>query len=166
MLASPRNLVALAETAAEVLRADISLTTNEKSGRGRPRKTDSEEKIAERIGVPQPTINVAKQHVAAVNKYPELKTIPTQKDALTIAKNLDSLSDVERGHARKKLKENDSETLTTLPVLTMLNYAHKVRETLSFTKFCAPPRATQKEPETASLRRDPYPHGEAGLRPE
>jgi len=68
-------LVKLAETAAEILKKrDSSPNGSDKSPRkrGAQAKADSEDKISERIGVPRQTINVAKQHVAAVTKYPEL----------------------------------------------------------------------------------------------
>jgi hypothetical protein len=57
------NLVQLAEVAAEVLASDLLPNLGNKSsrGRGRPKKTDSEEKVAERIGVPRQTIALAKQ---------------------------------------------------------------------------------------------------------
>ncbi len=71
------NLVQLAEVSAEVLAPDLLPTVSNKSprGRGRPKKTDSEKKIAERIGVPRQTINDAKQHLAALKRYPELEII-------------------------------------------------------------------------------------------
>jgi hypothetical protein len=99
--------VKLVEVAAKVAISEFSPNAGKNPKGGRPRKPDSEAKLAERIGVPQQTINVAKQHVAAVARYPELKTIPTQKDALTVAKNLDRLSDVERVHARRKTKASE-----------------------------------------------------------
>jgi hypothetical protein len=81
-----KNIVALAETAATVLQSEF-LSKNDKNPKGgRPHKADSEEKISERTGVPQPRINEARRHVAAVEKYPELAAlIPTQKDAITVA---------------------------------------------------------------------------------
>jgi len=75
-----KNVVALAETAAEVL------STTDKTPKpkgGRPTKgAVSDEAVAERIGIPRATIHNAKQHVAAVTSYPELAApgIP-QKDA-------------------------------------------------------------------------------------
>lgn len=65
-------------------------------------------------GISQPTINRAKLHVEVFNKYPELKLIPTQKDALTIAKNLDALLETEREVKRQKIEQNDSDTWTEL----------------------------------------------------
>jgi hypothetical protein len=97
----------LAETAKKVIQADLSLNGNNKSKRkrGRQPKADSEAKVAERIGVAQPTLNIAKQHVAAVERYPELKEIiHTQKDVLTVSKNLDKLPEGEREKAQKPLR--------------------------------------------------------------
>jgi ParB-like chromosome segregation protein Spo0J len=85
-----KQYVALAETAVEVL--PVAGKTSTSKG-GRPTKQAvSEEAIAERIGVPRQTIDRAKQHVAAVNKYPELANprIP-QKEAITIALRASSL---------------------------------------------------------------------------
>jgi hypothetical protein len=59
--------------------------------------------------------NVAKQHVAAVEKYPELAAlISTQKDAITVAKNLDTLPEEERTQARARLMKHDQSTLALL----------------------------------------------------
>jgi hypothetical protein len=79
-----KNLVALAETAAKVL-SDLSSAVDDKSKRGRPEKKASEDRIAERVGVPRPTIHNAKAHVAAVTNYPELAApgIPPQPRHLT-----------------------------------------------------------------------------------
>lgn len=112
-----RVLVKLAEVAANVLRSDsLPNASNESSRkRGGQSKPDSETKIADRIGVPQQTINVAKQHVAAVTRYPELAVVaPTQKDAITVAKNLDTLPDEARTEARTQLKKHDQTVLATL----------------------------------------------------
>jgi hypothetical protein len=87
-----RNVVALAETATEILAKEFSPNGSKNPKGGRPQKADSEQKVAARIGIPQQTINVAKQHVAAVNRYPELAApgIP-QKDAITIALRASSM---------------------------------------------------------------------------
>lgn len=112
-----KNLVRLVETAAEVLRKDSLLNANNESPRkrgGQP-KPDADTKIAERIGVPQPTISVARHHVAAVERYPELAVVaPTQKDAITVAKNLDALPDSDRDAARSRLMKHDQSTLAVL----------------------------------------------------
>jgi hypothetical protein len=60
-----------------VLAAEYLPESGKKSprGRGQPKKPNSETKVAERIGVPQQTINLAKQHLAALKRYPELEII-------------------------------------------------------------------------------------------
>lgn len=107
-----KHLVALAETAAEVL----ATSAKTKTKGGRPTNLAvSETIISERIGVPRRTINEAQRHVAAVNKYPELASIiPTQKDTITVAKNLDALPEDKRTEARSRLMSHDQSTLATL----------------------------------------------------
>ncbi len=94
----------LAETAAKILDGDsLSKLDNEsKRKRGGQPKPVTEVKVAERLGIPRTTINHAKEHVAAVRKYPELAAtgIP-QKDAIAIAKNLDALPEDERTEGRE-----------------------------------------------------------------
>lgn len=67
--------------------------------------------------VRQGSINLpnAIQHVAAVTSYPELAApgIP-QKDAITIAKNLDALPEDERTEARSRIISNDTNTKAVL----------------------------------------------------
>jgi hypothetical protein len=55
-----RQLVELAEQAAENLNAEFLATVarNSKRAEGRPQKADAETKIAERIGIPQQTIAI------------------------------------------------------------------------------------------------------------
>jgi hypothetical protein len=132
-----KNIVKLVETAKKVesKKGDLRSIVEQKSegtakpvtnGRGRPSKPDSLRAVSERVSIPVTTIHRAKEHVEAVKKYPEIAIIPTQKDALTIAKNLDALPEEKRPEARRKLAENDSETLTTLaekPPMRQREYA-------------------------------------------
>lgn len=104
-----RQMVALAEVAAEVLLSDSKTQSN-----GRPSKLPvSEEKIAERIGVSRPTLNNATRHVAAIDAYPEL-TSHTQADALKIAAKLDAMPDEERAETRAKVLAHDGAILAAL----------------------------------------------------
>lgn len=104
-----RQMVALAETAAEVLATDAKSPNG-----GRPTKLAvSEDKIAERIGVSQRTINNATRHVAAIDAYPELTPFP-QTDALKIAAKLDAMPDPERVEARAAVIAHDGATLARL----------------------------------------------------
>lgn len=104
-----RKLVELAETA-EGLLATSAKTT------GRPPKGAApEQAVAERIGVPRRTLGDAKAHVAAVDRYPELTRVGgTQKDVLTIARNLDRLDDDARVAARSDLIDGNQATLAAL----------------------------------------------------
>jgi ParB/RepB/Spo0J family partition protein len=72
-----KNLAELAEAARAVLKDEFSPTLgkNPSPAGGRPKKPDSEEKVAELIGVPQQTLNLAKHHVNAVEKYPALEHV-------------------------------------------------------------------------------------------
>jgi ParB-like chromosome segregation protein Spo0J len=82
--------VARAETAERVLLSD-NKTPNPKGGR--PSKgAVSEQAIADHIGADRVTVINAKQHVAAVNRYPELAApgIP-QKEAITVALRASSM---------------------------------------------------------------------------
>jgi hypothetical protein len=60
------------------------------------------------------TVSAAAKHVAAVTRYPELRNISREKDVLTVAKNLDALSEDERNVARSKLMKNDQNMLALL----------------------------------------------------
>lgn len=62
---------------------------------GRPSKPDSEAKIAEAIGVPRQTLLDARQHVAAIDKYPELEPLPKMQ-AIQTAKQLDQIPEEQR----------------------------------------------------------------------
>ncbi len=93
-----REIVKLANVAAGVDKQSFVKSLNEPNKNAS--KAGSLRRVAARVGMTAPAILNAKQHVAAVSRYPELKAILTQKDAITIAKNLDALSDVERQHAR------------------------------------------------------------------
>jgi ParB-like chromosome segregation protein Spo0J len=71
--------------------------------------------VAQAIGESTSNLVRAEQHVAAVTKYPELAVVaPTQKDAITVAKNLDKLKEGERSEARSRLMKHDQPTLADL----------------------------------------------------
>lgn len=64
-------LVGLAATAGEILKqqeADFSPDSGEKS-RGRPRKAAAQDRVSERIGIPQSTLNDAARHVETVDTF-------------------------------------------------------------------------------------------------
>lgn len=77
-----RNLVALAETIVET-----SARTPRESNGGRPVDPTSDRQVAERIGVGATTLREAREHVAAVDEYPELEPLP-QKAAIEQARAL------------------------------------------------------------------------------
>lgn len=93
-----RTLVALAKTAAEVDRESFGRSLAE-TREGRPEEPGSDRRVADRIGVPRQTIQSARAHVAAAERYPELAAF-TQADALAAAKRLDALPEPERERAR------------------------------------------------------------------
>jgi ParB-like chromosome segregation protein Spo0J len=101
-----KNLVSLAETAAQVLTGQADefsgiARKNSKRGRdeGRPSQPATAEKVAERIGVDRKTLSNAKEHVAAVETYPELKEV-SQTKAISTAKALDKLPEPKREQVR------------------------------------------------------------------
>jgi ParB-like chromosome segregation protein Spo0J len=104
-----RNLVELAEIKAEEFRSNSDQNYLEiKRPIGRPAKPDSLQKIAESIGIPKTTLIEAKQHVEAIDKYPELKEVPKMQ-AIDTAKKLDSLLEENRIEARREiLKKQES----------------------------------------------------------
>jgi hypothetical protein len=60
-------------------------------------------------------VQLAVEHVAAVTKYPKLaKPLIPQKEAITIAKNLDALPEDERAEARSRLIADDTNTKAIL----------------------------------------------------
>jgi hypothetical protein len=62
---------------------------------GRPEKPDSKQAIADIIGVNRQTIDNARAHVAAIEAYPALETVPKMK-AIGIAKQANKLPEEQR----------------------------------------------------------------------
>lgn len=83
----------LAEVAAEVDRADLRSDSDRKS-MGRPVESGSDQRVADRLGISKTNIVEARQHVAAIEKYPELESKP-QSEALRIASRLDEIPEPE-----------------------------------------------------------------------
>lgn len=97
-----KNLVALAQTAEKVITSELRPNPGQKSTepkKGRPEQPASLRKVAERIGVPKSTVQEARAHVAAVEKYPEVKDAPKEQ-AIQTAKTLDSLKPEKREQVR------------------------------------------------------------------
>ena len=81
-----KNIVKLVEVAAQVIKNEpepekevLFHRETKPSQGGRPKESGNLRAVAEKIGISPPTISRAKNHVEAVEKYPELKLIPTQK---------------------------------------------------------------------------------------
>lgn len=99
-----------------------------RNSRGRPSEPGSIRDVAERIGIPRSTIERAEQHVAAVERYPELETA-TQRDAIQIAKKLDALPEDER------------------PAFVLPEMPKETREEKAYYVFARQVLITQLEPE-------------------
>jgi hypothetical protein len=70
----------------------FSSTVDENHLGGRPSVPDSEEAVAEVLGVAQSTLNLAKHHVAAIEKYPTLGAPEaSQRQVLALGRILDEL---------------------------------------------------------------------------
>jgi ParB family chromosome partitioning protein len=78
-------------------------TSDENPLRGRPPKPDADAKVAAEIGVSQSALSLAKQHVAVIEKYPELRAM-TQRGALDTANEWDGLSEDARAQRRDTLR--------------------------------------------------------------
>ncbi len=73
----------------------FSLTVSKNLMGGRPEKPDSKQAIADIIGVNRQTIDNARAHVAAIEAYPALETVPKMK-AIGIAKQANKLPEEQR----------------------------------------------------------------------
>jgi len=74
---SSKNLIELADATKEVLSDEFRSRGEQKSiERGRPKSGDAQRDVAERIGVSNTAITEARQHVAAVEKFPALRDVP------------------------------------------------------------------------------------------
>jgi ParB-like chromosome segregation protein Spo0J len=108
-----KNLRSLAETTAEVLKEEaesVSFTVNETELPSRnAEKHNSQAKIAERIGISQPTISRAIDHATTIEKYPELETLPTQKHVLMAGRVLKTIPQGEREELLRRVAEDDVE---------------------------------------------------------
>lgn len=99
-LEKSKNLVELAELKEKELiekelKAKEYFSESEKKSRGQPPKINGLKQVADDIGVPVTTLHDAKQHVAAVNEFPELEELPKYK-AIETAKELRQAPEEER----------------------------------------------------------------------
>ncbi len=107
-----KEIVRLAEKAAEVDRKGFR-AESARNPSGRPEKAGSLRRVAERTGIPAKTIHDAKQHVAAVDHYPELAPMP-QRDAVKIASKLDAMPEPERVEKRAAVMRQEAAVLAEL----------------------------------------------------
>lgn len=108
-----RTLVQYVEAVKQVAKEEFRAELTRNSKGGRPVEQGSYRDIEKRTGIPQETIRHAEQHVAAAEKYPELRGIP-QSNAITIAKNLDALPEDTRHDKVEALRRHDQDTLAEL----------------------------------------------------
>lgn len=129
-----RTMVRLAETAREISATEIRSTPERNPGGGRPAEVGSYRDVAERIGVPVTTVHRAEQHVAAVQKYPELGPLNgSAEKTVRMAAALDALPEAEREAAREKVRKVDTDTLNDLLGQPRLDHegTRRFREELS-----------------------------------
>ncbi len=107
-----RQMAELAEVAAESDRSEFRGKTP-RNLTGRPQEPGSLRRIAERLNVDEKTIRNAKEHVAAIDAYPELTPLP-QSDALKIAAKLDAMPEPERIEARAAVIAHEPATMARL----------------------------------------------------
>lgn len=84
-----------------------------RGSRGPAQTPGSLRDVSERTGIPVQTIRDAEQHVAAKERYPEIRNFP-RPDAIAAAKNLDKLPEPQREEAREALRHHDPDTVTAL----------------------------------------------------
>lgn len=73
---------------------------------GRPPKLDSEQRVADRIGVNRETLRQAKAHVTALEDFPELdQPVIGQQEAIEAAQTLRSLDDERQARGRAVIRE-------------------------------------------------------------
>ncbi len=86
-----KNMVARVEAAAEVLRDETdslpNLGNESKRQRGGQQKADAEKRIAERIAVPQQSINRAKHHVETADAFPFMQSPAWKQGNVLLARD-------------------------------------------------------------------------------
>jgi ParB/RepB/Spo0J family partition protein len=97
-LEKSKNLVELAELKEQELNEKAEkeyFADSAKKSRGQPQKVNGLKQVSEEIGVPIKTLHDAKQHVAAVEEFPELEEFP-KYEAIETAKELRQAPEEER----------------------------------------------------------------------
>lgn len=117
-----KNLMETVNQAKEVLNEEFLPPSGKNLPEGgRPEKPDSEAKVAERLGIPRQTINEAKQHVAAVEQFPALESLP-KKEAIKTAKEPEKAAQYEQA-----VKDFPQLRESKLPVDTTIRAAENLR---------------------------------------
>lgn len=114
-----RTLVRLVEAAREVAETCTESVQVSKPTRGPSVTSGSYRDISQRTGVPVATIRDAEQHVAAVERYPELEPLP-QSTAIKSAKELDAAPAASRDEARERIREEQATGARVMAVVTEL----------------------------------------------
>lgn len=70
--------------------------------------------VAKALGISEGSLINAEQHVEAVEKYPEIVSVPTRKDAINIAKTLDSADEKKQKEIRADLAQGKLGKVTKL----------------------------------------------------
>jgi len=93
-----KNVAALSDMVGERLAKDaVTCPTVGQVGKHGPRaKADGIRAVSDEIGIPRSTIQHARAHVAAVEAYPVLESVPKMK-AIGIAKQAEKLPEEQRG---------------------------------------------------------------------
>lgn len=119
-----KNLMELANATKEVLREEFLLPSSNNSSEhaGRPQTPDSEEKVAERLGISRPALNEAKRHVAAVEQFPALEALP-KKEAIKTAKDSEKAEQYQQA-----VKEFPQLKESKLPVEATIRAADNLRK--------------------------------------
>ncbi|OMD20503.1 hypothetical protein BJP48_31385 [Paenibacillus odorifer] len=94
------KIIAELVTTAKSILTKNTASTNSRKANGRPPKADSLAKVSELISIPRSTIIDSLQHVEAIEKFPELESVP-KKLAVKLAKHPEKI-----GSSLPSLREN------------------------------------------------------------
>jgi hypothetical protein len=113
-----QRLAQQAPEAAPTAEQGFSATVAKKPQGGRPKGSkmkDSQQAVADAMGIPQRTLSDAEAYVAALERYPELQRpgVP-MKDVLTMAKTLDAMDLDVRAQKREAVRNDQPNILAEL----------------------------------------------------
>ena len=160
-----KNMVALRDLVRERLieQSEFLSDSDRNSSRGRPKAVDGEKAIADEMGIPRTTIRTAREHVASVQAYPILETLPKYK-AVSIAKQADKLPDEQRACFVEMQVENlRNGTARDTDQSTQPTERHAIDEPLSGNVILFPKArmvydTRDNEPKDQPARDDPLPN--------